>query len=184
MSTLLFVGICLVVLGVGGRVAVSRGDASRMKSAVRSGAPEPRPSNGKKRAANAGTGAGIIAIIASLIFGGGAGLGLGPGMGTGTGNNGQAVESTVASDVETATLEEARKTAQDTDTLVIRVKEKNIFINEYLCADADEFGTVMEDLYEDGMNITVVDDYADSEPYSAVTGYLKDNAYEYLVEAK
>ena len=46
MSTLLFVGICLVVLGVGGRVAVGRGDASRMKSAVRSGAPEPRPSNG------------------------------------------------------------------------------------------------------------------------------------------
>ena len=105
-------------------------------------------------------------------------------MGTGTGNSGQAVESTVASDVETATLEEARKTAQDTDTLVIRVKEKNIFINDYMCADADEFGTVMEDLYEDGMNITVVDDYADSEPYSAVTGYLKDNAYEYLVEAK
>ena len=182
MSTLLFVGICLVVLGVGGRVAVGRGDASRMKKAVRSGGPEPRPSNGKKRAANAGTGAGIIAIIASLIFGGGAGLGLGPGMGTG--NNGQAVESTVASDVETATLEEARKTAQDTDTLVIRVKEKNIFINDYMCADADEFGTVMEDLYEDGMNVTVVDDYADSEPYSAVTSYLKDNAYEYLVEAK
>ncbi len=124
MSTLLFVGICLVVLGVGGRVAVGRGDASRMKKAVRSGGPEPRPSNGKKRAANAGTGAGIIAIIASLIFGGGAGLGLGPGMGTGTGNNGQAVESTVASDVETVTLEEARKNAQDTDTLVIRVKEK------------------------------------------------------------
>ena len=66
MSTLLFVGICLVVLGVGGRVAVGRGDASRMKKAVRSGGPEPRPSNGKKRAANAGTGAGIIAIIASL----------------------------------------------------------------------------------------------------------------------
>jgi hypothetical protein len=53
-----------------------------------------------------------------------------------------------------------------------------------MCADADEFGTVMEDLYEDGMNITVVDDYADSEPYSAVTGSLNDNAYEYLVEAK
>ena len=53
-----------------------------------------------------------------------------------------------------------------------------------LCADADEFGKVMEELYEDGMNVTVVDDYADSEPYSAVTGYLKDNAYEYMVETK
>ena len=93
-------------------------------------------------------------------------------------------ESTVSSDIETATLEEAKKAAQDTDTLVIRVKEKNIFINEYMCADADEFGKVMEELYEDGMNVTVVDDYADSEPYSAVTGYLKDNAYEYMVETK
>ena len=184
MSTLLFVGIFLVVLGVGGRVAVGRGDASRMKSAVRSGAPEPRPSNGKKRAANAGTGAGIIAIIASLIFGGGAGLGLGPGTGTGTGNDGQVVESSVSEEIESATLEEARKAAEDTDTLMIRVNEKKIYINEYLCADAEEFGTLMEDLYEDGMNITVIDDYADSEPYSAVTGYLKDNAYEYLVEAK
>jgi hypothetical protein len=155
-----------------------------MKSAVRSGAPEPRPSNGKKRAANAGTGAGIIAIIASLIFGGGAGLGLGPGTGTGTGNDGQVVESSVSEEIESATLEEARKAAEDTDTLMIRVKEKNIFINEYLCADIEEFGKTMEDLYEDGMNITVIDDYADSEPYSAVTGYLKDNAYEYLVEAK
>ena len=184
MSTLLFVGIFLVVLGVGGRVAVGRGDASRMKSAVRSGSPEPRPSNGKKRAANAGTGAGIIAIIASLIFGGGAGLGLGSGMGTGTGNSGQAVESSVSDEIESVTLEEARKAAEDTDTLMIRVKEKNIFINEYLCADIEEFGKTMEDLYEDGMNITVIDDYADSVPYSAVTGYLKDNAYEYLVEAK
>ena len=184
MSTLLIVGICLVVLGGGGRVAIGQGDASRRKSAVRSGSPEPRPSNGSKRVANTGIGAGIIAIIASLIFGGGAGLGFGTGSGVGTGDSGQVVESTVESGTETVTIEEARKTAQDTDTLTIRVKEKNIFINEYLCADADEFGEMMETLYEDGMNITVVDDYADSEPYSAVTGYLKDNAYEYLVEAK
>lgn len=184
MSTLLFVGICLAVLGVGGRVAIGRGDASRRKSALKSGAPEPRPSKGSKRVANTGAGAGIVAIIVSLIFGGGAGLGLGPGIGTGTESNAQAVESSVSSEVESATIEEARKAAQDSDTLMIRVKEKNIFINDYLCTDIDEFGKTMEDFYEDGMNITVIDDYADSEPYSSVTGYLKDNAYEYLVEAK
>ena len=104
--------------------------------------------------------------------------------GTGTDSNAQAVESSVSSEVESATIEEARKAAQDSDTLMIRVKEKNIFINDYLCTDIDEFGKTMEDFYEDGMNITVIDDYADSEPYSSVTGYLKDNAYEYLVEAK
>ena len=182
MSTLLIIGVCLVFLGVGGRVAVGRGDASRRQSAIRAGNPEPRPSDGKKRAANAGTGAGILAIIAGLIFGGGSGLGFGPG--TGVGSGGQVVESSVsAGDVET-TYEEAVKEAQDTDTITIRVNKTDIYVNEYKCEDSDAFGKMVEDVYEDGMNITVVDDYADSEPYSAVTGYLRENAYEYRVEVK
>lgn len=184
MSTLMIVGICLVALGIGGRVAVGRGDSVRRKSAVSSGSPAPRPSDGRKRAANAGTGAGIIAIIASLIFGGGSGFGFGTatGVGTGTGTDTK-IESTV-SDVSAATYEEAAKAARDTSTITIRVNKTDIYVNEYKCEDSEEFGKMIEDIYEDGMNITVVDDYADSEPHSAVTRYLRENAYEYLVETK
>ncbi len=173
-SSLFLAGICLIVLGVGGRTAFGISDRNFKRSLPPGEKMKPRHKGGK-RVSDTGIGGGALAVLVALFMGGG--LGLGGGAGTGTAD--AAAPAAAEAEAEpTETMEEAAAATE----VIIRVHNKDIYVGETLCADKEAFLAALADQYKDGMTILLQDDYADNVAFEGAEGWLAEAAYSYRTE--
>jgi len=182
-STLFLAGVCLIVLGIGGRAAFGISDRRFKKSLPPGEKMTPRHKGGK-RVSDTGIGSGTVAVLVALFMGGGLGLGGGAGTGPGTG------EATAPAQVEAEAepAAEAEKTVETPEAaaaatvVTVRVHNKEIYVGETLCADREAFFAALSEQYSDGMTILLQDDYADNVTFEGAEGWLTEAAYTYRVE--
>ena len=172
-STLLLAGICLLVLGLGGRTAFGISDHRFKRSLPPGEKMQPRHKGGK-RASDTGIGSGAVAVAVALFMGGS--LGLGGGTGNGAADASTPVQT--ASEADSTAGEEAAAVKE----LTVRVHNTDIFVGETRCADKDAFLAALADQYVDGMTILLQDDYADNVAFEGAEGWLTEAAYTYRVE--
>lgn len=112
-------------------------------------------------------------LVLSLMTGDGHGLGFGNGSGVGIGEGaGAGIGSAVGvgSDGEDGTTPAF---ASSNGEISIRIHYLEVTVDEKKIGNAEELSVFLSESYEDGMKITVWDDYADNQPYLWVTETLE-----------
>ncbi len=178
-STLFLAGVCLIVLGIGGRTAFGISD-SRLKRSLPPGEKMTTRHKGGKRVSDTGIGSGAVAVVIALLMGGG--IGLGGGAGTGAGTADAAAPAQTEAEAEPITTEETAEAAAAVTEIAVRVHNTDIFVGETRCADKEAFLAALADQYADGMTILLQDDYADNVAFESAEGWLTEAAYSYRVE--
>ncbi|MCR5294742.1 MAG: hypothetical protein K6E30_06145 [Lachnospiraceae bacterium] len=137
-----------------------------------------KKSRARRRAAGA-AGGGVILLAILFGLGGGIGGGL---FAAGQGNAGNAESG--KGGAAAAPIESEKSAESVSMEVLVRVHNMEVYVNEVLCETDEEILSAIEEQYLDGMELVLVDDYADNEAYTHVEELLAGNAYGDFKETK
>ena len=153
---------------------------------------------GKKYKKTSLTSAGTLAMTAGILmflYGFMPGLGLGLGQaGAGGAAEGQEVQAEASveqnnsfadsrmTDADMPSEEaddESQENAVSEDELRITVSEHSVYVDDDLCENEDDLTSLLEERYQDDMQVILIDDYAVSQDYRMVRDVLDELAIPY-----
>lgn len=124
----------------------------------------------------------VILLFLSLSVGQGKGIGIGDGDGVGIGDGaGVIIGDNVGAGSNGNDSAIAPREVFD-NTIIIRIHNTEVFIGDIACENIERFEEDIKGIYQDGMQVVMLDDYAENITYVDVESVLRSLALKYRKE--